>query len=100
MTSPRQRKKWAAFLAKQNAVESVVIKPVEAQPVVAVKQPEQPVAAHPQTVVVSDPAASLAAAKQKKLQKNGLVELKQKAETSQEQVVEQSKPEVKTETKE
>jgi hypothetical protein len=100
MTSPRQRKKWAAFLAKQNVVESVATKPVEEQPVVAVKQPEQPVAAPPQTVVVSDPAASSAAAKQKKLQKNGLVELKEKAETSQEQVVEQSKPEVKTETKE
>lgn len=100
MTSPRQRKKWAAFLAKQNAVESVVIKPVEAQPVVAVKQPEQPVAPHPQTVVVSEPVASSTAAKPKKVQKNDLTELKQKTETSQEQVVEQSKPEVKTETKE
>ena len=100
MTSPRQRKKWAAFLAKQNAVESVVTKPVKVQAVVAVKQPEPPVAVAPQTVVVSEPVARSAATKQKKLQKNGLVELKEKVETSQEQVVEQSKPEVKTETKE
>lgn len=100
MTSPRQRKKWAAFLAKQNAVELVSTKPVEVQPVIAVKEPEQPVAPPAQTVVVSEPAASSTAAKPKKLQKNGTTELKEKSETSQEQVVEQSKPEVKTETKE
>ena len=100
MTSPRQRKKWAAFLAKQSVVETVTTKPVEAQPVVAVRQPEQPVAPPPQTVVVSEPVVSSAAAKPKKIQKNGPTELKAKTETSQEQVVEQSKPEVKTETKE
>jgi|AACY02.14.fsa_nt_gi hypothetical protein len=100
MTSPRQRKKRAAFLAKQKTAEMVETKPVVAAPVV-VKQPEQVVATPAPPVVVSEPvAAETSAPKPKKLAKNGLVEIKEKAKTSVDQVVEQTKAEVKTETKE
>lgn len=96
MTSPRQRKKWAAFLAKQSVAETVETK-VEVVVPVVVKQLEQEVAAPAQPVVVSEPVT---AAKPKKTAKNGLVEIKEKVEASVDQVVEQTKPEVKTETKE
>lgn len=95
MTSPRQRKKRLAFkkikekLEKRSAV-------VEHKPIVVEKQahqqkeePQKTVAAEPQPVVESPPEPK---AKKARI---GLTELK-----SQEQVVEQSKEEVKTETKE
>lgn len=100
MTSPRQRKKRAAFLAKQKVAEIVETKYAVAA-TVAVKQPVQEVALPVPSVVVSKPVASeTAAPKPKKLAKNGLVEIKEKVESSVDQVVEQTKPEVKTETKE
>jgi hypothetical protein len=100
MTSPRQRKKRAAFLAKQKVAEIVETKSAVAA-VIVVNQPEQVVATPAPPVVVSEPvAAETAAPKPKKLAKNGLVEIKEKVESSVDQVVEQAKPEVKTETKE
>lgn len=104
MTSPRQRKKYAAFLRqkekeeKATVVDAPVVEPVKTkiektveplkveQPVVAQKI-EVPVAAEPPSMVQSGIAAKA------KKSKAGLVELK-----SQDQVVEQQKEEVNTST--
>lgn len=89
MTSPRQRKKrLALFKAKQKQEELVKQNTVVTTKQVEIKKegPAKPVEAPTPPVVESE-------AKPKK-PKNALVETK-----SQEQVVEQTKPEVKTETK-
>ena len=93
MTSPRQRKKYAAFLRqKEQEVKATVAvakpaEPVKAQPPVVVQKVEQTVAVAQPAVVESVPAAKA------KKQKSSLVE-----EKSQDQVVEQPKEEVKTST--
>ena len=92
MTSPRQRKKRAAFLARKQKLEQV-------QPVVTVVEPVVAVVKPPPAVVVSEPKVK------KPVGKNALVETKQVEEKkvvqtvkSQDQVVEQTKEEVKTST--
>ena len=93
MTSPRQRKKRAAFLKKQQeTVKKVDIEQhktvvVEKQEVIQKSEPVKSVAEAIASVVVSEGSA-----KPKKA-KTGLVELK-----SQDQVVEQVKEEVKLST--
>ena len=93
MTSPRQRKKRAAFLRKQQEtakkvdIEQHKTVVVEKQEVVQKLEPVKPVAEPVAPVVVSE-----ASPKPKKT-KTGLVELK-----SQDQVVEQVKEEVKLST--
>jgi hypothetical protein len=93
MTSPRQRKKRAAFLKKQEeTVKKVNLeqhKPVVVQKQEAIQksEPVKPVAEPVASVVASE-----ASPKPKKT-KTGLVELK-----SQDQIVEQVKEEVKLST--
>ena len=93
MTSPRQRKKRALFLKAKEKAEAVKEqhKPVVVEKQVEEKKPEptKPVAPPPPVVVES------AVEPKPKKAKAGLVEMK-----PQEQVVEQPKQEVKTETKE
>jgi hypothetical protein len=91
MTSPRQRKKrLAAFKLKQKREEELLKqKTVVSESQVEIKQ-EEPVK------LVEVPAVTVVESEAKpKKTKNALVETK-----SQEQVVEQLKAEVKTETKE
>jgi hypothetical protein len=67
MTSPRQRKKRAAFLAKQKVAEMVDTIPVVVAPVVAT-QPEQAVATSaPHVVVSASVVADTSMSKPKKL---------------------------------
>jgi hypothetical protein len=92
MTSPRQRKKYAAFLRqKEQEVKGSVQSSKDTEAVktekVSVEQPATSVAASQQPVLESG-----AVAKAKK-SKSALVEVK-----SQDQVVEQTKEEVKTPT--
>jgi hypothetical protein len=93
MTSPRQRKKRAIFLKMEKKLEAAKEqhKPVVLEKQVEQKKPEppKPVATPPQAVVESD------VGQKPKKAKPGLVEIK-----AQEQVLEQPKEEVKTETKE
>jgi hypothetical protein len=91
MTSPRQRKKRAAFLARQQtAVET-------AQNLLT--NLAEPLALEPQPVVVSEPVVAPVASKPKKATKTALVE-KVKEESSQDQVIEQTNKVVNTDSKE
>jgi len=91
MTSPRQRKKKLAILARRNKLEQLKVE----QPKVETK-PEPAVANDPPVVV-----ESAATNKVKKLQtKNALVETKTEETKTTDQVVEQPKQQVKTPTKE
>jgi hypothetical protein len=92
MTSPRQRKKRAVFLARKKVVELSTETKIE--------QKEQPVVAAPPPSVVESVVKL-----KKPVSKNGLVETKPlepsnvtKEQKPQDQVVEQSKEEVKTST--
>ena len=94
MTSPRQRKKRLALKKLKEKLEQAAV--LDHNPVVVQKQepqpkvePPKPVATPPQAVVESD------VGQKPKKAKAGLVEIK-----AQEQVLEQPKEEVKTETKE
>lgn len=93
MTSPRQRKKMAALLAKKNKLENVklVAPKVEQKPVA-------PVATATPPVVESETSQQLKV--KKPLGKNALVETKTEETKPVDQVVEQPKEEVKTQTKE
>lgn len=92
MTSPRQRKKRAAFLARQQtAVETAQNLPIN---------PAEPLAPETQAVVVSELVAAAPAAKPKKSTKNALVEKVKEEETSQDQVIEQTNQVVNTDSKE
>lgn len=90
MTSPRQRKKRLAALKLKQKREEELLKQKTAVPVTQTElKKEEPV----KPVEVSAPPVVESESKPKKV-KNALVETK-----PQEQVVEQSKVEVKTETK-
>lgn len=96
MTSPRQRKKRLALFKLKEKLKKETVVVVEHKPVVVEKQVEEK-KSEPAKLVASPPPVVVESAvepKQKKA-KAGLVEMK-----PQEQVVEQPKQEVKTETKE
>jgi hypothetical protein len=89
MTSPHKRKKRAAFLRKQQSLESTE----QLLPVT-----ELAVAEQTGLVVDSVPQAPATPAPKvkKTVAKNGLVELEKKEAETSDQVVEQDQPEVKT----
>lgn len=91
MSSPRQRKKRAAFLARQQTVAETT-QNLQVSLEEALVPDQQP-------VVVSEPVAATAAAKPKKSTKTALVE-KVKEEASQDQVIEQTNQVVNTDSKE
>jgi hypothetical protein len=93
MTSPRQRKKMAAYLAKKQKQQEIKVeaKKIEQKPTVSV-------ATAPASVVESAPQQQ---PKSKKVSnKNELVETKAEETKPVDQVLEQQKQEVKTQTKE
>lgn len=92
MTSPRQRKKMAALLARNKKTQKTKSEPLKTE-----QKPQTTVATTTSPVVES---AEVQQFKKKLQSKNALVETKTQETKTTDQVVEQPKTEVKTESKE